>query len=86
MPTARQLALQDIAARVTDESTAPVPLRTSEYFGINTFGARQMRDKLPKERLRQARSTSFATGRSSTVDIAPTRRAGDQGMGDLAAA
>src|SRR3954462_4836495 len=23
--------------------------RTSEYFGINTFGVRQMRDKLPRE-------------------------------------
>jgi glutamine synthetase len=26
---------------------APVP--TSQYFGVNTFGARQMRDKLPKK-------------------------------------
>src|SRR5947208_795957 len=25
------------------------PSRTSEYFGINTFGVRQMRDKLPRE-------------------------------------
>jgi glutamine synthetase len=25
------------------------PARTSEFFGVNTFGARQMRDKLPEE-------------------------------------
>jgi glutamine synthetase len=25
------------------------PAQTSEYFGVNTFGARQMRDKLPKK-------------------------------------
>src|SRR3990172_11297569 len=25
------------------------PMRISEYFGINTFGVNQMRDKLPRE-------------------------------------
>ena len=57
--------------------------RTSEYFGINTFGVRQMRDKLPRETLREARRR-----RSSRKEARPrrraARRAGDQGMGDRA--
>jgi glutamine synthetase len=71
MPTARQLAVQDISARVTDESSAPAPLRTSEYFGINTFGARQMREKLPKE-LYVKLLSSVRQGKKLDRDIAPT--------------
>jgi glutamine synthetase len=71
MPTARQLALQDISARVSDESTAPAPLRTSEYFGVNTFGARQMREKLPAE-LYSTLLSSVRQGKKLDRDIAPT--------------
>ena len=71
MPTARQLAVQDISARVTDESTTPVPLRTSEYFGVNTFGARQMREKLPKE-LYVKLLSAVRQGKKLDRDIAPT--------------
>jgi glutamine synthetase len=71
MPTARQLAVQDISARVTDESAAPVPLRTSEYFGVNTFGARQMREKLPKEVYVKLLS-AVRQGKKLDRDIAPT--------------
>ena len=61
--TPRKAAIQTIAARsalklphpnASDNGTSP-PRPTSEYFGINTFGVRQMRDKLPKRRVREAR-------------------------------
>lgn len=71
MPTARQLALQDISSRITDESTAPAPLRTSEYFGVNTFGARQMREKLPQEVYLKLLS-AVRQGKKLDRDIAPT--------------
>jgi glutamine synthetase len=71
MTTARQLAIQDIAARVTDESSAPAPLRTSEYFAINTFGIRQMREKLPKDVFNRLLS-SIRLGKKLDRDIAPT--------------
>jgi glutamine synthetase len=71
MTTARQLALQDICARITDDSSAPTPLRTSEYFGVNTFGARQMREKLPKEVYVKLLS-SIRQGKKLDRDIAPT--------------
>ncbi|MEO7104164.1 MAG: glutamine synthetase III [Gemmatimonadaceae bacterium] len=71
MPSARQLALQDICARITDESTAPVPVRTSEYFGVNTFGARQMREKLPQEVYVKLLS-AVRQGKKLDRDIAPT--------------
>lgn len=71
MPTARQLALQDISSRITDESTAPAPLRTSEYFGVNTFGARQMREKLPQEIYLKLLS-AVRQGKKLDRDIAPT--------------
>ncbi|MEO7041367.1 MAG: glutamine synthetase III [Gemmatimonadaceae bacterium] len=71
MPTARQLALQDICSRITDESTAPAPVRTSEYFGVNTFGARQMREKLPQEIYVKLLS-AVRQGKKLDRDIAPT--------------
>ena len=50
---ARRNAIREIAARpirtVPTLAEHGVPLPTSRYFGINTFGARQMRDKLPKD-------------------------------------
>ena len=55
--TPRKAAIQAIASRaaikpshpnVSDNGTSP-PRPTSDYFGINTFGWRQMRSKLPKD-------------------------------------
>jgi glutamine synthetase len=44
---------------------------TSSYFGINTFGARQMRDKLPKEVYAKL-AASIRLGKKLDVDVAPT--------------
>lgn len=71
MPTARQLAVQEIATRITDDGLTPTPLRTSEYFGVNTFGARQMREKLPKE-LYVKLLSSIRQGKKLDLEIAPT--------------
>jgi glutamine synthetase len=48
------------------QSTVP----TSAYFGINTFGARQMRDKLPKE-VYDKLAASIRLGRKLDLDVAP---------------
>ncbi|MGI8509071.1 MAG: glutamine synthetase III [Gemmatimonadaceae bacterium] len=70
MPTARQLALQDISSRIIDEDSAPPPLRTSEYFGVNTFGARQLREKLPKDAYAKLVS-AIQMGKKLDLEIAP---------------
>jgi glutamine synthetase len=44
---------------------------TSSYFGINTFGARQMRDKLPKE-VSIKLAQSIRHGKKLDLDVAPT--------------
>ena len=52
----RRTAIQEIIARTRPVAGAPAlqpetngrPQATSSYFGCNTFGARQMRDKLPR--------------------------------------
>ena len=46
--TPRARALAEIAARVADHSSTLPPL-TSEYFGSMTFGAKQMKAKLPPD-------------------------------------
>ncbi|HET9683407.1 MAG TPA: glutamine synthetase III [Gemmatimonadaceae bacterium] len=43
---------------------------TSAYFGINTFGARQMRDKLPKD-VYDKLAASVRLGRKLDLDVAP---------------
>ncbi|NBW66014.1 hypothetical protein EBR44_09670, partial [bacterium] len=48
----RVSAMHAISNRVTAAPDVPAAGSnepTSSYFGINTFGARQMRDKLPKD-------------------------------------
>ena len=75
----RKAAIQDIASRTARNSNGSANGNgnsngqhpTSEYFGINTFGVRQMRDKLPQRRRTRSSSTRSATERSSTLDIAP---------------
>jgi glutamine synthetase len=72
---ARAAALRAIASRVvtppnipsTNEGGEPI----SHYFGSLTFGARQMRDKLPKEVFAKLNS-AIRLGKKLDVDIAPT--------------
>ena len=45
-------------------------LPTSAYFGVNTFGVRQMRDKLPKE-VYDKLAASVRFGRKLDLDVAP---------------
>src|SRR5437868_4600857 len=49
----RKAITREITSR-TPKPSAPImqngqPAKVSEYFGINTLGVRQMRDKLPRE-------------------------------------
>src|SRR5215813_4024666 len=44
--------------------------RTSEYFGMNTFGVRQMRDKLPRDTYNKLLD-AVRHGKKLDVDIAP---------------
>ena len=48
---------------------APIP--TSQYFGINTFGVRQMRDRLPRDVYGKL-VASIRMGKKLDLDIAPT--------------
>ncbi len=47
---------------------APAP--TSEYFGVNTFGTRQMRDRLPKKVFQKLQG-AIRLGKKLDADIAP---------------
>jgi glutamine synthetase len=72
--TARKAVIQDITSRpirpaVNGSGAEPRP--TSEYFGINTFGVRQMRAKLPKDVYAKLLS-SIRHGKKLDLDIAPT--------------
>ena len=49
----------------------PGHLPTSSYFGINTFGARQMRDKLPKDVYAKL-VAAIRHGKKLDLEIAPT--------------
>ena len=46
------------------------PVPTSQYFGMNTLGARQMRDKLPKE-IYAKLVAAIRLGKKLDLDIAP---------------
>jgi glutamine synthetase len=73
----RKAAIQDIASRTARNA----PLNgngngngqhpTSEYFGINTFGARQMRARLPKEVYAKLVG-AIRQGKKLDAEIAPT--------------
>ncbi|MBX6332212.1 MAG: glutamine synthetase III [Gemmatimonadaceae bacterium] len=78
--TARKAAIQSITSRLVRPSPVTAngvdgngarPLATSEYFGINTFGVRQMRAKLPKDVYAKLVS-SIRHGKKLDLDIAPT--------------
>lgn len=73
--SSRKDAIREITARairippgLTDEG---VPIPTSEYFGTNTFGARQMRDKLPKD-VYASLVASIRQGKKLDIAVAPT--------------
>ncbi len=72
---ARAAALKAIASRVTANPNIPSTSEGGEpishYFGSLTFGARQMRDKLPKEVFAKLNS-AIRLGKKLDVDIAPT--------------
>ncbi|HEX6052693.1 MAG TPA: glutamine synthetase III [Gemmatimonadaceae bacterium] len=77
--TPRKAAIQTIAGRaalkppyssVTENGTSP-PRPTSDYFGINTFGWRQMRSKLPKD-VYSKLVDSVRHGQKLDSEIAPT--------------
>ena len=72
--SSRKTALREIAARVPHDpptfSKDGVPIPTSEYFGINTFGARQMRDKLPKD-VYASLAASIRHGKKLDISVAP---------------
>ena len=52
-------------------ASADLPSPTSAYFGVNTFGARQMRAKLPAEVFVKLLA-SVRLGKKLDIDIAPT--------------
>jgi glutamine synthetase len=66
--------MRAIATRVVTPPDIPAsketPVPTSQYFGINTLGARQMRDKLPKE-IYAKLVAAIRLGKKLDLDIAP---------------
>ena len=87
--SARKAVLKEISER---EARTPLGAaengssqRTSEYFGINTFGARQMRDKLPKDVYTKL-VAAIRLGKKLDARHRAHGRAGHQGMGDRRAA
>ncbi|MCU0626433.1 MAG: glutamine synthetase III [Gemmatimonadaceae bacterium] len=67
--SSRASALRTIASRVVDHGAA-LPPRTSEYFGALTFGARQMKAKLPPDVFAKL-SSAIRLGQKLDRDIAP---------------
>ncbi|MGZ8378722.1 MAG: glutamine synthetase III family protein [Gemmatirosa sp.] len=72
--TPRKAALRELASarptvRAAMNGDHMPPAHTSQYFGVNTFGARQMRDKLPKKVYQRLQAT-IRLGRKLDSDIA----------------
>ena len=72
--SSRKAALREITSRMPHNpptfSKDGVPIPTSEYFGINTFGARQMRDKLPRD-VYASLAASIRHGKKLDLGVAP---------------
>ena len=79
---ARHGVLRDVAARAHRSEPAPngahanghgagVAGQTSQYFGVNTFGVRQMRDRLPRD-VYSKLVAAIRMGKKLDTDIAPT--------------
>ena len=80
--SARRSVLKSITTRAPSLTDMPKPATngngsrpgrkpTSEFFGCNTFGARQMREKLPKEAYAKL-TAAIRHGKKLDVEIAPT--------------
>ena len=71
--TSRRTAIAAIASRLTPTkpSNNGAHASVAEYFGINTFGARQMRSKLPKDVFSKL-TDAIRHGQKLDVEIAPT--------------
>src|SRR5690242_21446479 len=77
--TLRKAAVETIAGRPASmparpnasDNDGPPPRPTSDYFGINTFGWRQMRSKLPKDVYAKL-VASVRHGKKLDGEIAPT--------------
>src|SRR5688500_4573300 len=72
----KQLIRELMTRMATPTSTKTIanggtPVRISEYFGINTFGHRQMRDKLPKDVYAKL-IDAIRHGKKLDPEIAPT--------------
>ena len=67
----RAAALRDVVGSAPLLPKSPIAAPTSAYFGINTFGARQMRDKLPKA-VYEKLVASVRLGTKLDLEIAPT--------------
>src|SRR5436190_10872395 len=71
----RKSSLRDMVSRLpkspSNNGDGPGQLPTSAYFGINTFGARQMRDKLPKDVYAKL-VAAIRHGKKLDLEIAPT--------------
>lgn len=70
MPSPRFMCIREIASRDAVPSSDSRPTRTSEYFGVNTFGARQMRDKLPADVYHKL-ADAVRLGRKLDPNVAP---------------
>ena len=72
----RKTSLREMASRLpkspfSNNGDGHGHLPTSAYFGINTFGARQMRDKLPKDVYAKL-VAAIRHGKKLDLEIAPT--------------
>ena len=66
----RKSNIRDLIARSPRPADGNGIVPTSAYFGINTFGARQMRDKLPKDVYAKL-VASIRQGKKLEVEVAP---------------
>lgn len=69
MPTLRHKAVADLAYREPIPMLEDRPATVSSYFGVNTFGVRQMKDKLPEE-IYEKLYSAVRLGKQLELDIA----------------
>jgi glutamine synthetase len=72
----RKTSLRELASRlpkmpISNNGDGHASVPTSTYFGVNTFGARQMRDKLPKDVYAKL-VAAIRHGKKLDLEIAPT--------------
>src|SRR5579885_2197992 len=65
----REITERDAKTPAAIEEHGP-NARTSEYFGVNTFGVRQMRDKLPRDTYAKLLG-AVRHGKKLDVEVAP---------------